>query len=211
MDRWKQTLLARNFSVADWYSIRDELDPKRFDRRWKHVISAMASRFTKRFVAPADPLIARDKRRRTMPEGPGFAVLALDCLLLETLFGYQRGARPPKTGRAFTQFLRSAPNFKGPFAGGRAEAFADAIRNSLLHDGETRDGWIKWKGRAGGPLIYEPGDGRLVLYRDAFHAAVKASITDYINRLNSPDSVELRRRLKKRIDRLCDDSKPPGA
>lgn len=203
------TLLAPNFTIAEWYALRDKLVPEHYDSRWKRVVTAIRRRLTRRFVEPADALVRRERRNRRIPEGPGFAVLALDCLLLETLFGYERGGKATKTGRSFTRFLRTAPGFKESFAKeDRAKSFAGSIRNGLLHDGETRHGWIVWKGRAGGPLVYGHPDGRLVLYRDAFHAAVSAYLGAYLAKLREPGEVELRRKLKTRIDRLCKDSAP---
>jgi hypothetical protein len=147
-DAWKQTLLAPEFTVADWYALRDQLDPDRYDRQWRRVIGRIRLRLRERFIDPADALIGRDKRFRRVAQGPGFAVLAIDCILIETLFGYERGAHTAVggTGPAFTAFLTHTPGFVKDFGvGDRAAAFGPAVRNGVLHDGETRQGWTVWK------------------------------------------------------------------
>jgi hypothetical protein len=143
-DGWTQTLLAPNFRVQDWFAVRDRLNPQKYDAQWRRVLGQMAARFNERFVGPADALIRRDKRFRRVPTGPGFAVLALDCILIETLFGYERGARTElgETGGAFIAFLKTQTGFE---KGDRAASFARAVRNGVIHDGETRDGWTVWK------------------------------------------------------------------
>jgi hypothetical protein len=215
-DSWKQTLLAPDFTVADWYGVCDQLDPDRYDRRWQRVIGRIRLRLRKRFLDPADALIGRDKRFRRIAEGPGFAVLAIDCILIETLFGYERGAHTAVggTGPAFITFLTQTPCFAKDFGlGDRAAAFGPAVRNGVLHDGETRKGWTVWKGSDRGPLVVDLSDGRRRVYRDAFHAAVKAYVNDYFVRLKTrddPTAATLRLAFKERVNGLCRDCAPPG-
>jgi hypothetical protein len=100
---------------------------------------------TSKTVEPGDAIIAHDEPPPKFPEERGFAVVAIDCLLLETIFGYRLGrhttlqeSRPAFIG-VLTQSQPFSASFKDP---ARAESFFKSVRNSVLHDGETRDGWV---------------------------------------------------------------------
>ena len=211
---WTSTQIAPGFSIADWQTLRGRLESDSYDEKWETLIAHVHRRLLRRFLEPADVLLRHEGEqveRGVLPEGLGFSVLAIDCLLIETICGYEQGERTRirGTGKAFERFLSTAPRFKEAFGqGGRASDFADAIRNSLLHDGETRKGWIIWRGSADGPLIDDWGDGLLRLYRSAFHTALKEYVDDYFVRLRAAGGDELRRNLARRIDQLCEDSAP---
>lgn len=196
--------------------MREQLDPTRLDEQWQRAITAIERRFAARFIEPADALRKLDAADQgAFPEGRGFAILALDCLLIETLFGYRRGRRTlfGETSDAFKAFLAGAPSFKDDAAlRARIPSFATAVRNGVLHDGETREGWIVWKSGPPGILAEVLGDRRLVLYRDAFHSAVVAAQKEYFDALRAgagTEEAELRARFRDRVDQLCDESSPP--
>lgn len=217
MEEWKRTKLGPpDFTVATWDKIRSKLRPEVYDATWQTPIAAIEGRFYERFVKPANAIQELDAKDPLLyPEGRGFAIVALDCLLLESLYGYETGKRTKSSGatsKAFETILTSKRRFKEWFVPeDRAASFAGAVRNGILHDGETRSGWIIWQGRVRGPLVTRLPDGRLVLYRDAFHAAVKACLDDYFAQLRNatdPASAKLRETFMNRLDTLCKESGP---
>ncbi len=215
MDDWKQTKLGPDFYVVTWDRIWPQLQPERYDANWEIAIAGMEGRFRERFVKPANAIQDLDKTDRSpYAEGRGFAIVAIDCLLLEALYGYETGKPTKKTGAAFMAILTSKPQFDRAFDdAGRADTFASSIRNGILHDGETRHGWLVRQGPTAGPIVWPDGE-RLVLNRDAFHRAVKACLDDYFARLRRPDGsdcTELRKKFAKRVTKLCDDSNPKAA
>ncbi|SRR6266851_6043186 len=110
MDRWKQTKLGRGLTIASWERLRGTLDPGRFDQSWETVIAAVEERFNARFVRPADAIQNVDRAVRwRFPEGGGFAIVALDCLLLETLASFETGRSSPETGKTFERLLTTCP------------------------------------------------------------------------------------------------------
>lgn len=189
-----------------------QLDPERVDENWETLLAHIKARFDKRFLEPADILLKHEDeeiRQGSLPEGLGFSVLAIDCLLIETICGYENGAPTPMRGtsQAFETFLTTAPRFEKAFAQeSRANEFVDAIRNGLLHDGETRRGWTIRQGTPTGPIVEDVGSGLIRLYRSAFHEALKDYVAAYFERLRAEDGVELRENLSNRIEQLCKDS-----
>lgn len=216
MDTWKQTKLGPpDFKIIDWDRMRPGLHVDVYDEEWETAITAIEGRFRERFIRPADAIQEHDKTdASTLPEGRGFAIVAIDCLLLESLYGYEIGKRTQKRGEtsaAFKDIFTTKPLFQTAFADGRAKTFGAAVRNGILHDGETRYGWIIWQGWEGGPLVEPRPDGRIVLYRDPFHTAVKAYLAEYFVALRiqaDPKSASLRETFMKRVDDLCAKSKP---
>lgn len=216
METWKQTKLGPpDFKILDWDAMREDLRAETYDDKWETAIAGIEGRFRERFIKPADSVQEHDKNdNSTFPEGRGFAIVAIDCLLLESLYGYETGKRTKTSGEtsaAFEDMLTTSALFKDAFADGRAKTFGAAVRNGILHDGETRYGWIIWQGWEGGPLVDPRPDGRIVLYRDPFHAAVKTYLAEYFVALRKradPKSTGLRVTFLKRVDDLCKDSKP---
>jgi hypothetical protein len=73
---------------------------------------------------------------------PGFAILSLDCLLIDTIQSFREGrfstgeVSPPVL---FKSFLKN-PKFSD-FNGRDREEFFHYVRNALPHNGETRKDW----------------------------------------------------------------------
>jgi len=189
------------------------LRPEAYNRDWERAIKAIRNRFQERFIRPIEAIRAKDRSSKRLAAGRGFAITALDCLILESLYGFERGwhTQSRETTIAFAELLEKKGQFRGDFSAGLAAKFGAAVRNGLLHDGETRGGWIIWKGEKGEPIVLPLGGNLYALNRDHFHAAVKAILDEYFAKLLSstdPNGVELRRTFKDRVNELCRDSKP---
>jgi hypothetical protein len=65
--------------------------------------------------------------------------MVLDCLLLETLYGFLNGASTHKTSTAYKAILMAPPFC---FDEDLATAFYENVRNGIVHDTETRNGWM---------------------------------------------------------------------
>ena len=212
---WHQIQLSPGFKISDWMAIRGELDPTQVDDLWSQVIQHFRNRLERRFLAPA-ALLLQDEgetQQTSFPQGLGFTVLAIDCLLIEALVGLESGRRTSagQTAQAFQGFLTSAPRFAESFGDqDRGSKFVKAVRNGVLHDGETRHGWIVWQGKRDGPIVEALEEGLLVVNRSAFHFALETYVDSYFSRLKDPENVELRSSFKDRIDALCGESAPVG-
>jgi hypothetical protein len=80
--------IAPNFKAAKWKALA--LD-NAASANWDVAVSALDSRIRERYIAPADFLVAAEKETPAIERRFGFAVLAIDCLLVETLGAFLEG------------------------------------------------------------------------------------------------------------------------
>jgi hypothetical protein len=81
--------------------------------------------------------------------------------------------------------------------------FAVNVRNALLHEAETREGWVV---RACEPpdRILGGKKGAYVLNRTNFHKALRDEFKDYLDRLRNPSNDNLRPNFLEKMDSICD-------
>jgi len=149
---------------------------------------------------------------------PGFAIMALCCLLAETLQSFrckqdvvhtpeERCSYPegpciivPQTTTvdAFKAFLKR-PAFNGAFTDEQvASSFVNGVRNGILHEAETRR-WVIWRSEPENQIVAKEGNG-YALNRGAFYRALKQDFTQYLDELQNPNSVEQRLRFRKKMN-----------
>ena len=114
-------------------------------------------------------------RRRSNDRRWGLAILALDCLLIETLEAFRQGLTDTtgKSRALFVSFLTSRSAFRKFFSNpDLATRFYKEFRCGLHHNAQVfRDGLV-W---SVGPLVRLDGE-RMVVNRTAFHTAVVAEL-----------------------------------
>lgn len=155
------------------------------DKGWTEKPAFIRRRLYERYV---DPVRALNLHPDTKAKKNGFSIMALSCLLIETLVSFWRGwgtTEPrrdatgrhikSKSGTAFKLFFRTQPRFQ-PF---RSTKFYKHVRCGILHQGETTGGWTI--GRTG-PLF----DGQKRLNATRFHDQLALAIDDYVAVLRNP-------------------------
>jgi hypothetical protein len=137
----------------------------------------------------------------------GFAVMALDCLLIETLQQFRRGVAetpPRESGDYFTEFLTQT-GFGQFFDEEMAGTFYRSIRCGVLHQAEVKGSSKIWI-RRGSPLVRwaDDQDG-LVVNRDLFHRQLERVFDAYVRDLRKSRQLytELRERFKRKMDFVC--------
>jgi hypothetical protein len=154
---------------------------------------------------------------------PGFAIMALACLLGETLQSFRSKAenqpvpsgpcsypagpciKVPQTTTAesFKAFLRR-PSFGAAFADEKvASSFVNGVRNGILHEAETRR-WMIWRDEPKDQMVAI--EGRVyALNRGLFCAALREEFQGYLKELRDPDaaSSDLRTRFLKKMRDLA--------
>ncbi len=136
----------------------------------------------------------------------GFAVMALDCLLIETLQQFFEGVHETPRGQSemyFRRFLTQtsfAPFFDDD---DKSRLFFDHIRCGILHQAEVK-GNSRIIITGGTPMVRQVDNG-LIINRQLFHQQLAWEFNHYVARLrqNDPPDDELRRKFRRKMDAIC--------
>ena len=198
--------IAPTFSCDDWDRLKTKLDPNgewvASPTQWQRAIEVVERRIQTRFLAPADQL-------QSVPYA-GFAIMALDCLLIETLQAFKSGKHAEnfkESRKAYEAFLTSSPRFQKYFSSARVQDFYTNVRNGLLHDGETRGGWLV-KANAQYDLVDPQSNGFVIVNRQRFHDALVKDFKAYVHDLSGPARKDFRKNLVSALSDLCKRSLP---
>lgn len=173
----------------------------------------LEQRYMERFFEPIRTL----KGARTQLQGHGFAIMALCSLVIESLQCYRDGL--PSThkdeNRALSRTFNPPLEYRIPYDERKTgiQAFADffshnnilfpnvdgvlfykAIRNGLLHQAQTKQGW---RIRSGRPELWSKTD--MTVDRTKFANALEKSFEQYIEELRAAawdDPIWLKARRK---------------
>jgi len=176
--------LSPRFTVNDWKKLSFATEED-----WQKAIEIVDDRIHGRFIRWVDGLIDS--------EFAGFASTALDCLLLETYYGFRAGASTRDTQKVYRTVL-TAPPFC--FSDALAKAFYENVRNGIIHDTETRKGWII-RMEAQSQTVVCDGAGSHILNRTMFHDTLKKGIEGWITQLRLGDTA-LRENMRNRMDEI---------
>jgi hypothetical protein len=232
--------VCRGFTVAQWKKLYTRLmkpDGSNSDDQdaWCCAIEVFERRVRERFLSCIEALESADSRSdvsvpddtppdcSNLPQKndavvPGFAIMALCCLLAETLQSFRcKTEMPPNpqvpclypvgpcirlpqttTAETYKAFLRR-PAFGSAFEDKPiASSFVNGIRNGILHEAETR-GWVIWRNEPENQIAAKEGEG-FALNRTAFYQALKNDFASYLGELRDPKSIELRSRFRTKMN-----------
>jgi hypothetical protein len=163
---------------------------------WEKGIDIFKDRIYGRFLEPISDL---EKKKYT-----GFLIMAIDCLLIETLQQFIKGV--PETPRGknesyFKKFLISY--FKEYFDDEKAKMFYRQIRCGILHQAETKEN-SKIKISHELPIVKftKEKDG-LIINRKKFHKKLKKAFKSYIGQLKDKTNEPLRNNFRKKMGYIC--------
>jgi hypothetical protein len=190
--------VAPGFESADWQSLKLD-DPNSPD--WTKAISIFESRISGRFIEPVDHLIAADEAKVSTERRFGFAVMAIDCLLVETLGAFLAGLENTKgkSEETFCDFLTTRPLFKADFTPALAAQVYSEFRCGILHQAEVYGGSRVW---SVGALVRDDS-GTLTINRTKFHEQLKAEFQNYLAELRDPANTSLRDNFRKKMNFIC--------
>jgi hypothetical protein len=162
---------------------------------WRKAVQMLKDRLNARFF---DAVKAIDKQ-----DFSGFAVLALDCLLIETLQQFKEGVGETpsrKSGKYFELFLTSAP-FSTHFTKVSAAKFYDHFRCGILHQAEIKSSSKVWRV---GSLVAPAPDGKgLIINRKLFHATLRKAFAAYLRALRNRSDALLCQNFVKKMNHIC--------
>ncbi len=217
--------LCFDFPSSKWPDLKRRLEAGD-ESAWPEAIGVFERRMRERFFTSIDALIAADTKpvHEPLTQGrkdhciPGFSIVALCCILIDTLQGFRQEptrsvtptgpclfpnascVKPPSgTTEQFKSFL-SRPAFSGTFREDKiARAFVNGVRNGILHDAETRK-WVTWRDEPVGQIAEEQPAGGFALNRTLFYDAIKKEFESYLQKLRDPSSEDLRPRFKEKMN-----------
>ena len=173
-------------------------------RDWNDAIKIFEKRIRGRFLDPA-------KKITCLPFG-GFAVMALDCLLIETLQQFKRGVhetrQDPDRGSSkkyFIDFLTDKDMGLGEhFDKELAELFYTHIRCGILHQAEIK-GKSRLRIKLETLVQKAPDRTGIVIDRKKFHQALVNVFKRYVEQLRNPSNAELRQNFRKKMDAIVNE------
>ncbi|AYM66168.1 hypothetical protein G6L68_25120 [Agrobacterium fabrum] len=194
--------ISPKYTVAFWRGLELDADnPKQED--WLKAVDVLRDRIQSRFIKPAQTLIDGDKASKEYTSG--FAILALDCLVIETIEGFRQGVtnHSGQSTRLFKAFLSSWPPFvaclgAGMVAETKAEEFYKQGRCALHHSGATE----KMTVGISGPMMQFDND-QITVNRTTFHAELETEFNRYLETLSNPASVDLRKKFLQKMNPIC--------
>ena len=193
-------LISPMYRVSDWQRAMANDD-------WPLMVCIFKDRISGRFLEPIK-LIEQDAAI-----GPfaGFSILALDCLLIETLNQFYQGLdeTPKDHKKQFWLFFKGSEYFKKHFTRKSAEVFYSHVRCGLLHQAQTkRQTFI----RADQPAMIQTSNSNIsngiIVDRMKFHQALEQEIASYVTKLErgSEADSDLRANFLKKMRIICGDA-----
>lgn len=190
--------IARGIRAARWQALNlDDVESS----DWDEAVDIFDKRIRARYLEPVEVLIELDAKRAVHLRVFGFTILAIDCLLVETLQAFRLGLKDTRdrSGDMFRRFLTERPRFREHFDKKSARRFYEDVRCGILHQAEVRRGWRVWSvGR-----LLAPTDGGFTINRTKFHECLVGEFEDYKAEVRSAGSPELRQHLRKKMDHIC--------
>ncbi len=202
--------LCLGFPKSEWKTLKKKLNDGD-ENAWAQAIGVFERRMRERFLSCINALFVADtKPDLNSPEPghagncvPGFSIMALCCLLVETLQGFREGPSPDTTEQFKSFLCRRAfdDTFKDDAL---AKEFVRGIRHGILHEAETRK-WVIWRDEPVGQIAAPEEDG-FALNRTLFYEAVKEEFESYLRELHEPSNQALRQSFKKQMDDICEET-----
>jgi len=103
------------------------------DKNRNEIAEFVNERFSERYIKPIKNLNPNEKH--------GFSIMAVSCLMIESLESFKSGLKDTKnkSKTTFIKFLTTEPEFKDFY--GYEESFYTDIRCGILHQSESTNGW----------------------------------------------------------------------
>lgn len=183
--------ISAKYTTDDWKGLTfsDETE-------WALAVEIFHDRIFSRYVDHIDHLLTRKTN--------GFAVLSLDCVLVETLQQFREGTRKTpyrKGSQYFVNFL-TGTSFSQHFTTESAGRFYEEIRCGLLHQSEA-EGSSRIK-RGDRPLLELTSDKKSVIVNvPLFHGLLKEVISSYEQELLQPESAAARKAFRTKMNFIC--------
>jgi len=190
--------ISEKYEAAHWKALKFKCE-----KDWEQGIAIFVDRIQGRFFNFVDKI--KDDTYA------GFAVMALDCLLIETLQQFREGVEESSivvNGRTkgqskefFKRFLTKT-SFKKYFNDDMAVIFFKKIRCGILHQAEIK-GDSRIRICKSDPLVKKTDNEGLIINRQLFHMQLEEVFREYVEDLRDPANSDLREKFKNKMNFIC--------
>ena len=216
MERNGMPMISPHYSAQEYINLG--LCEDSDEDTWNKAIEMVKDRFYSRFFSVIRYLSTDWRTRqynKEKAERNGFAIMALNCLLIDAFYQFEAGVKDTKgvNQKTYTAFLNN--HFSNMFcsepAGQNtlASLFYDRIRNGILHSAETK-GYSMLSCEGGAPISYinkgTPSEG-IRVELGMFSDALKNFFYDYIRELQN-NNITLRSNFIKKMNFICNVDPP---
>ncbi len=188
--------IAPGVDASVWGGLKLD-DPNSPD--WAKAIGILEARLNDRYIQPVDFLIASEVNKPPSERRYGFTVMAIDCLLVETLAAFIEGLEDTEgeSKRIFRTFLRTRKQFAADFPNDDiAIKFYKQFRCGILHQAESGGDSKVW---SVGPLLRVDGNA-ITVNRNKFHHCLKEEFQAYLAELRDPKNSTPRSNFLKKMN-----------
>lgn len=192
--------IAKGIQNSDYLKLN--LDTGNVSSDWDTAFNYFEKRINERFIEPINKLIEAEENLKPIEKKFGFSVLALDCLLVETIQSFYEGITDSSNNskKIFKRFLTQQEGFKEHFINDNlAEDFYYKFRCGILHQAQTSSDSKIW---TVGKLI-STNSNYLVVNRILFHEKIINVFTNYLQELRTKKNIDLLKNFKKKMDYIA--------
>lgn len=184
--------ISSKFIADDWHQLKFKTEDE-----WQKAIDIFTARIKERFLEPI--------RLIEKCDFSGFAVMALDCLLMEMLQQFRAGVNRTPAGKSkdfFIDYLTTT-SFGEFFDERMATLFYRQIRCGILHQAELR-GSSRISVDDDVPLVrYSDDEKGLIVNRHLFHKQLVTEFHNFLDELRNPYKPAVRVKFIKKMKSIC--------
>lgn len=135
--------ISRKYKREDYKKLDLKLESSRED--WKKAVDILDDRIYGRYLRPIENMIKgfNEYNGEEIFINYGFSIMAINCLLIETLLQFKEGINEVPIGQNKTKYIEFLTNnrpFSAKFDNDTAEMFYKNIRCGILHSAQTKNG-----------------------------------------------------------------------
>lgn len=198
MDYMGETFISTKHKKEEFINLH--LDSRSDERDWNFAIEIFEDRIRGRYLDIIDRIV---NNGCLMVDG--FSVMALNCLLIETLLQFKNGWDETKNSNRdeYSKFLKE--EFPHVFTNkDLALKFYSDIRCGILHSAQTKNGSQLTVNKKYVVAVINTNRGkRISVDVVGMSRIVKNYYSDYIEKLRNVSNVALRDCFFKKMDHLC--------
>lgn len=208
-------------TIQDWRDLSARLSVHA-DENWDIAFQFFEERITTRYLNPIRKILEMD-----LNTGEGFAVVNLQCSLIETIecfwngwiyefkvakkgvkpsYKYKMGPATYKGSRVrnrdiFIKFFEEREPFKS--LGIDGDDFFENVRCGLLHETQTKNNWVIRKEEDMQIEFYKVDGNKKIIYRKKFQDAIETVITEFKSQLVTNGNSSLRQNFVDKFNHMC--------